>query len=60
MHTVYNKEDMAKLTILTEDKMNAMRYTCGYVPHALLKKYEAKCGDKYLDFVQCLCGLLYL
>ena len=36
MHTVYNKEDMAELTILTEDKMNAMRYACGYVPHAFI------------------------
>ena len=37
LHTAYNKEDMADSTILTEDEMDAMRYACGYVPHALLK-----------------------
>ena len=31
-----------------------MRYACGYVPHALLKKYETKCGDRCSDYVQCL------
>ena len=54
LHTAYNKEDIAEPTVLTEDELNAMRYACGYVPRALLKKYEVKCGDKYSDFVQCL------
>ena len=31
-----------------------MRYACGYVPHALLKKYEMKCGEMYSEYVQCL------
>ena len=39
---------------LTSDKLNAMRYACGYVPRSLLKKYETKCGNVYSQFVQCL------
>ena len=54
LHTANSKEDIAVPLVFTEDEMNAMRYACGYVPHALLKKYEKKCGDKYSNFVQCL------
>ena len=54
LHTANSKEDMAIPTFITENEMNAMRYACDYVPHALLKKHEMKCGDKYLNFVQCL------
>jgi len=45
---------MAVSIILTEDELNAMRYACGYVPHALLKKYEIKRGDVYSEYGQCL------
>jgi len=54
LHTVNSNEDKAVPPVFTEDEMNAMRYACGYVPHALLKKYEKKCGEKYSNFVQCL------
>ena len=54
LHTANSKENIAVPPVFTEDEMNAMRYACGYVPHALLKKYEKKCGDKYSNFVQCL------
>ena len=39
---------------LTNDELNAMQYTCGYDPRSLLKKYETKCGEVSLQFVQCL------
>lgn len=54
LHAACNTEPMAISTVLTEDELNAMRYACGYVPHALLKKYETRCGDVYSEYVQCL------
>ena len=36
---------------LTTDEM---RYACGYVPHKLLKRYEARSGAVYSQYVQCL------
>ena len=37
LHTANSKEDIALSPVFTENEMNAMRYACGYVPHALLK-----------------------
>ena len=39
---------------LTIDELNAMQYACGYVPRALLKKYEKRSGSKFEQFVECL------
>ena len=39
---------------LTSDELNAMRYACGYVARALLKKYETRHGEAYSQYVQCL------
>ena len=38
-------------TVFSKDELNALQYACGYVPHALLKGYEKRCGEK---FDQCL------
>lgn len=54
LHTARNTEPMAVSTVLTEDELNAVRYSCGYIPHALLKKYETRCEDMYSEYVQCL------
>ena len=54
LHAACSTEPMAVSTVLTEDELNAMRYACGYVPHALLKKYETRCGEMYSEYVQCL------
>ena len=34
--------------------MNALRYACRYVPHALLKRYEKRAGSKYDGFIEWL------
>jgi coiled-coil and C2 domain-containing protein 1 len=39
---------------MTEDELNALQYAAGYVPHALLKKYEKRSGEKYAAFTECL------
>ena len=39
---------------LSKDELNAMQYACGYVPHALLKRYEKRNGRKYETFIECL------
>ncbi len=39
--------------ILTKDELNALRYVGGFVPHALLKRYE-RYGKKYKIFFECL------
>ena len=39
---------------LSRDELNALRYACGYVPHALLKRYEKRTGSKYDGFIECL------
>ena len=31
-----------------------MQYACGYVPHKLLERYEARKGEKARRFVECL------
>lgn len=31
-----------------------MQYACGYVPHKLLRRYEARKGEKARRFVECL------
>ena len=38
----------------TTDELNAMQYACGYVPRALLRKYEKRSGGKFEQFVECL------
>ena len=42
--------------MLEKNELNALRYASGYVPHALLKKYEKRCGSKYNSFIECLGG----
>lgn len=39
---------------LTADELNAMQYACGYVPRALLRKYEKRTGSKFNQYVECL------
>ena len=39
---------------LGKDELNALRYACGYIPHALLKKYERRTGSKFDKFIECL------
>ena len=36
---------------LSTDELNALQYICGYVPHALLKRYEKRTGCKYSNFI---------
>lgn len=47
-------EHMASSTELTTDELNALQYAAGYVPHALLKKYEKRNGKKFEEFIECL------
>ena len=39
---------------LSKDELNALQYTCGYVPHALLKRYEKRSDRKCDEFIECL------
>ena len=39
---------------LRSDELNALRYACGYVPYALLKRYEKRSSIKYEEFIECL------
>ena len=39
---------------LPSDELNALRYACGYVPYALLKRYEKRSSNKYDEFIECL------
>ena len=39
---------------LTKDELNALQYVGGFVPHALLKRYERNTGQKYERFFECL------
>ena len=32
---------------LSKDELNALRYACGYIPHALLKKFKKRSGGKF-------------
>ena len=36
---------------LGKDELNALQYACGYIPHALLKKYERRTGSKFDKFI---------
>lgn len=44
----------APVVEMTTDELNALQYAAGYVPHALLKKYEKRTGQKYEAFIECL------
>ena len=39
---------------LSKDELNAMQYACGYVPHALLRRYEKRNDRKFDKFIECL------
>lgn len=39
---------------MTVDDLNALQYAAGYVPHALLKKFEKRSERKYGSFIECL------
>ena len=39
---------------LTKDELNALQYVGGFVPHALLKRFERNIGKKYDHFYECL------
>ena len=39
---------------LSKDELNALQYACGYIPHALLKRYEKRTGSKFDKFTDCL------
>lgn len=39
---------------LGKDELNALQYACGYIPHALLKRYEKSTGSKFDKFIECL------
>ena len=39
---------------LGKDELNALQYACGYIPHALLKRYEKRTGSKFDKFIECL------
>ena len=41
-------------SILTEDELNVLRYACGYVARALLKRYEQRSGEVNSQYVACL------
>ena len=42
------------MVVLTSDELNAMRYACGFVPHSLLKKYEAGRIKRSEQCIECL------
>ena len=39
---------------LTVDEENVLRYVAGYIPYKLLKKYEQRCDEEYMETVECL------
>ena len=39
---------------LSKDERNALQHACGYIPHALLKRYEKRTGCKFDKFIECL------
>ena len=39
---------------MSTDELNTVPYAAGYVPHALLRKYEKRKGNKYEMFIECL------
>lgn len=39
---------------ITDDEKNVIMYACGYVPVALIHRYEKRKESKYAMFVQCL------
>ena len=55
-HFSTNSKTVSNVTeevILTKDELNALQYAGGFVPHALLKRYE-RFGKKYECFFECL------
>ena len=46
----YNESDIQ----LSSDELNALQYACGYVPRALLRRYEKQTGTKFNQFVECV------
>ncbi|SMN02542.1 hypothetical protein SPONN_1264 [uncultured Candidatus Thioglobus sp.] len=41
-------------TNISADELNVMRYVSGYVARSLLRRYEARTGDVYSQYVTCL------
>ena len=41
-------------TPLSKDELNVLQYACVYVPHALLKRYRKRCGQKYEKYIECI------
>ena len=39
---------------LSKDELNVLQYACGYVPHALLRRYQKRSGQKYEKYIECL------
>lgn len=39
---------------MSKDVLNAMQYACGYIPYALLKRYEKRSDRKYDKLIECL------
>ena len=52
--TVQPTQNARSENSLSADELNAMQYACGYVPRALLRKYEKRTGSKFNRFVECL------
>ena len=54
-HFTSNSEPKrSPMVVLTSDELNAMRYACGFVPHSLLKKYEAGRIKRSEQCIECL------
>ena len=49
--TISNPSDTVDMTT---DELNALQYAAGYVPHALLRRFEKRTGNKYEAFIECL------
>ena len=40
--------------LVMKSQLNALQHACGYIPHALLKRYEKSTGSKFDKFIECL------
>ena len=43
-----------RISSLSKDEENALRYAAGYVPYRLLRRYEKSSNEKSQQFVECL------
>lgn len=43
---------------MSKDELNALQFACGYIPQALLKRYEKCTGSKFDKFIECLWDMM--